>query len=317
MHSRFLMIVIGALLAIGAMVDVAHAQLGSGWTRYSPQKRIHLDDDVKLQTFPWTSQKSVCSPACADYRFDSATDTETFRVLDSRSNRSEIRLQNEYSSGRRQFQGYVRFDAPLDDESLFQIFGSTSGATQLMIRGHRSDGGSLRGGGGTLATGVYGVERRINVIHDQGGSIKIYVNGSLKRSIVDDENVTNYHKYGCYGTLRTGAATVRWRAARFFKDGRAPVATVDDAAVIEVAADDAEDDDAIDDEEAATADEWLERADDDESAASDDPAAADDSAGCRASPSGAAPGAIGGLVLALGLIIRRRRPRASAPVRRR
>jgi hypothetical protein len=196
--------------------------LGSGWVAYAPTKKIHLDDSAGLQTFTWTSSKSVCSPVCADYRYDSATDTETFRILDNRSNRSEIRLQNEYSSGRRQFQGYVRFDAPLDDESLMQVFGSTTGATQLMIRGYAANGGELRGGGKTLSTGCYGVERRVNVIHRQGQDIRIYINGSLKASIADDEAVTNYHKYGVYGTLRTPAVTVRWRAARSYKDGQPP-----------------------------------------------------------------------------------------------
>jgi hypothetical protein len=196
--------------------------LGTGWVLYAPTKKIHLDDDVDLQTFTWTAAKSVCSPACADYKYDSATDTETFRVLDSRSNRSEIRLANEYSTGSRQFQGYVRFDAPLDDESLFQIFGSTSEATQLMVRGYSANGGEIRGGGKTLSTGCYGVERRINVIHRQGQDMRMYVNGSLKNTIADGEAVTNYHKYGCYGTLRTGPATVKWRAARSYRDGQPP-----------------------------------------------------------------------------------------------
>src|SRR5689334_9772265 len=73
--------------------------LGSGWVAYSPTKKIHLNDDVDLQIFSWTASKSVCSPTCADYHYDSSTDTETFRMLDNRSNRAEIRLQNEYSSG--------------------------------------------------------------------------------------------------------------------------------------------------------------------------------------------------------------------------
>jgi hypothetical protein len=201
---------------------VVAAPLGSGWTLYKPTKRIHLDDSSGLHTFTWTEKKSVCSPTCADYKYDANTDTETFRIVDNRSNRAEIRLANEYSSGSRQFQGYVKFDSPLNDESLFQIFGSTSGATQLMIRGYASDNGSMKGGGKTLSTGCYGVERRVNVIHRQGKDIRIYVNGSLKTSFADDEDVTNYHKYGAYGTLKTNGATVKWRAARSYKDGAPP-----------------------------------------------------------------------------------------------
>src|ERR1044071_4771157 len=113
----------GVLLA-----NSAQAQIGSGWTLYSPTKIIHLDGSAGLQTFPWTSSKSVDSPPSADYSYNSSTDTETFRIIDNRSNRSEIRLQNEYTTGRRQFQGYVTFSSPLNDESLMQIFGSTTGA---------------------------------------------------------------------------------------------------------------------------------------------------------------------------------------------
>ncbi len=32
----------------------------------------------------------------------------------------------------------------------------------------------------------------------------------------------NYHKYGCYGTLKTDGATVKWRKVRNYKDGTAP-----------------------------------------------------------------------------------------------
>ena len=211
--------VVSALLA-----PVAQAQLGSGWTQYAPVKRIHLDDEAGLQTFSWSSYQSVGSPICADYRYDSATDTETFRIVDNRSNRSEIRLQNEYSSGRRQFQGYVLFNSPLDDESLFQIFGSTSGATLCMMRGYADSGGRLyvAGGGGTIATGCYGVEKRINVVHDQNNYVQFYVNGTLEAQFSENEDVSNYHKYGCYGTLRTPTVTVKWRGARSYRDGQPP-----------------------------------------------------------------------------------------------
>lgn len=206
----------------------AQAQLGSGWVEYAPTKKIHLDNEAGLQTFNWVPYKSVCSPTCADYTYDPATDTEMFRLFDNRTNRSEIRLQNEYSTGSRQFEGYVTFYAPLDDESLMQIFGSTEGATQLMIRGYAADGGSIRGGGKTLATGIYGKEVKINVIHlqeDVGNRMEIYINDVKMAEVPDNEAVTNYHKYGNYGTLRTDEAVVKWRRARFFRDGYAPGTT--------------------------------------------------------------------------------------------
>jgi hypothetical protein len=113
----------------------------------------------------------------------------------------------------------------LNDESLMQIFGSTDGATQLMVRGYAASGGSIRGGGQTLITGIYGKEVRINVIHlqeNKGNKIMIYINGVKKAEIADNEAVTNYHKYGDYGTLTTDEAVVKWRRVRSYKDGTAP-----------------------------------------------------------------------------------------------
>jgi hypothetical protein len=130
-----------AMLFVSVPAVPTFGQLGSAWVPTSYTKKIHLDDEAGLQTFNWTSYESVCSPSCADYSYDNSTDTETFRLLDGRTNRSEIRLQNEYSSGIRQFEGYVTFYAPLNDESLFQIFGSTDGATLCMMRGYSSNGG--------------------------------------------------------------------------------------------------------------------------------------------------------------------------------
>lgn len=220
-----------ALAAIFAVLTTsaapALAQLGTGWTATDFTKRIHLDDDVGLQTFSWTSSKSVCTPTCADYTYTSASDTEQFRIFDSRSNRSEIRLQNDYSSGIWQFEGYVKFNAPLQDESLFQIFGNTgSAATFLMMRGYHDNGGEIRvmGGSHTIASGIYGQEVRINVIHEYNVSAKFYVNGQfVYEKPQNDPGVTNYWKYGVYGTTNGNVpAVVEWRGVRTFRDGLPP-----------------------------------------------------------------------------------------------
>lgn len=202
----------------------AHAQIGSKWVAYSPAKRVHLDDDKRLTTGDWVPYRAVCEPICADYKYNDTTDTETFRILDKRSNRSEIKLQNDYSKGSRQFEGYVTIFSPLNDESVMQIFGSTEGATQLMVRGFSDGNGSLRVGDHVLVKGIYGKEVRLNVIHlqeDAGNKIIIYIDGVKKFEMPDNEAVTNYHKYGNYGTMRTEKAIVQWRAVKSFKDGKA------------------------------------------------------------------------------------------------
>lgn len=220
-------LVLALLFGLG-FIAAAQAQLGTGWTPTSYTKRIHLDDDVDLQTFSWTSYKSVCSPtACADYTYDSNDDSETFRIFDSRSNRSEIRLQNDYSSGMWQFEGYVTIYPPLHDESLFQIFGNTgAAATFLMMRGYSNSSGSIRvmSGSHTIATGVYNQEVRINIIHQYNVSAKFYVNGVfMYEKAHNDPGVVNYWKYGCYGTTSGNVpAIVKWRRVRTFRDGLPP-----------------------------------------------------------------------------------------------
>lgn len=214
-----------ASLAIGVAGLPAWAQLGMGWKTYAFEKKIHLNGVGDAMTFDWKPYESNCSPICADYRYDSATNTETFRLLDDRSNRSEIRLFNEYRIGSRQFEGWVTFYPPLNDESFMQVFGSSSGATQLMLRGFSAKGGSINAQGVDLATDVYGREVRINVIHEQedgGNRFRIYVDGVLKSEFRDNERVTNYHKYGCYGSLRTPEAVVKWRNVRHFEGGAPP-----------------------------------------------------------------------------------------------
>ncbi len=222
-----------AWLIAGSLVTPARAQLGSGWTPTNFTKSVHLDDDVGLQTFKWTPSQSVCAPtSCADYNYNSATDTETFRIFDSRSNRSEIRLQNNYDDGIWQFEGYVTFYAPVEDESLFQIFGNSGeAATYLMMRGYNDNGGEIRvmGGSHVIASGVYGQEVRINVIHEQDVSAKFYVNGEFIYEKPDtDYAATNYWKYGVYGTTNGNVpAVVEWRSVRTFRDGLPPGAIVD------------------------------------------------------------------------------------------
>ncbi|MCE5185924.1 MAG: carbohydrate-binding protein [Planctomycetaceae bacterium] len=217
------------LILLLSLIVPVYAELGTGWIQTTYSKRIHLDDEAGLQTFTWSPYQSVGQGTiCADYAYDAATDTETFRLFDQRTNRSEIRLVNEYSEGRRQFEGYVTFWAPLNDESLFQIFGYTSGkATLTMMRGYSSYGGSITPtsvGGTRIAENCYGVEKRINIIHDQNDLVLYYVDGVLKARFNESDPATNYWKYGCYGTVypETVPAVVTWRAVKTYRDGYPP-----------------------------------------------------------------------------------------------
>lgn len=220
-----------------------HAQLGKGWNEYQTVKKIHLVDfnykghPKGMYSFDWRPKAEVGSPTpCSSYEYDAGTDTETFRLFDDRANRSEIRLENEYGSGARQFEGYVTFYPPLNDESLFQVWGSDEGATQLMMRGYAANNGEIGianfpvKGTPRVMDNCYGKEIKVNIIHlqeDVGNKFIVYLNDKKVLEFPDNEKVTNhdgknYHKYGCYGTLKTNGAIVKWRKVRNFKDGEAP-----------------------------------------------------------------------------------------------
>jgi hypothetical protein len=242
-------------IALLAPASKSSAQIGTGWTEYFPVRHIHLSaNDINggehLKTFQtWVPYQEWADPVvglkASSYEYTAATNTETFKLYDRLANRTEIRLQNEYEFGSRQFEGYVTFYAPLDDESLMQIWGSATGATQMMLRGFAANNGSIginhdrvsgktNYGSGTprFLSNLYGKEIKVNIIHlqeDVGNKIMVYIDDVKIFEMEDNEKATNhgnqnYHKYGIYGTIRAGheSPVVKWRAVRHFKGNEVP-----------------------------------------------------------------------------------------------
>ncbi len=200
-------------LALGCGL-AAQAQVGSGWTSYSPSSKIHIAVDGDLQIFNYSN--SVSTPGGT---YTNSGGIETFHIKNSSSNRVERRMENNYTSGQRQFQGETRVSSPTDGQSVMQVFGGSSSATALQIRAHNTSGGQLRRYDSELiASGCYGTWVRLNVIHDaNGNTVSVYANGSSKGTFADRGNATHYTKYGCYGTLRSSSAKVEYRNARHFR----------------------------------------------------------------------------------------------------
>jgi hypothetical protein len=194
----------------------ARAQVGGGWQQYNPSSTIHLDGSDGIETSPG-STASVRNEGAS---FSKSGDVETFTLFDPISNRSERRMRNEYTGGRWQFEGEVRVSPPTNNESIMQIFGGRTPATTQMIRAYDTGGGTIRKipGSVTLATGVHGRWVRINVIHDvEANVVRTYVDGDLKATGDGEAPSRWYHKYGCYGTLKTGSAKVEWRNVKHFR----------------------------------------------------------------------------------------------------
>jgi MYXO-CTERM domain-containing protein len=209
-----------ALILTGAGGQ-ARAQVGSDWVQYTPPSTIQLDGANGIETSPGST--TSVSNAGASYTNEGGI--ETFTLTNPISNRAERRMQNDYTSGRRQFEGEVRVSPPTNDESVTQVFGGTSGATTQMIRAYDVDNGTLRKvpGSVVLASGIYGTWVKINVVHDVGANnVKTYVNGKLLATGDGEAPASWYTKYGCYGSLRTPSAKVEWRNVKHFRDGTNP-----------------------------------------------------------------------------------------------
>jgi hypothetical protein len=210
----------GLCLAAAAVLllssPIARAQIGSGWEEYHPSSTIHLDGKDGIETSSGSSTNVKNEGAS----FSKAGGIETFTLFDPISNRAERRMKNEYTSGRWQFEGEVRVSPPTNNESVMQIFGGTSGATTQMIRAYNSGGGTLKKvpGSVVLATGIHGEWIRLNVIHDvEANNVKTYVDGKLMATGPGEAPAKWYHKYGCYGSLKTESAKVEWRNVKHFR----------------------------------------------------------------------------------------------------
>ena len=191
-----------------------------GWTAYNPPKFVQIEthDLTTHYDYSGTSYASVGGS------YDRSNGIETFKLFNNdASNRVEVRVQDEYATGMRQFVGDVRFIAPTDDESMMQVFGETGGSSMLMLKGYAANGGTIakEGGHAVLITGVYNTWVHVNVIHDAtNNKVAVYINGQLKGNFggkgVGPDRPFHYHKYGCYGTLTTATAQVEWRNVSYW-----------------------------------------------------------------------------------------------------
>ena len=260
---------LASLLAALAFTGSALAQMGSGWSLQNPQQYIHsqrtgstaYDSAPSMLRNTWLSTDREHNHTTggmngsrwpAEYDYDVETQTETFALYGSTSTtgyRAEVRVQDNYGLGqKRQLEGYLTMYAPMHEQNALQIWGSETGAAQMMIMVTEDNGGSLvverdRPGSDQLVhrTGIYGKEIKINVIHLQNtsagtdnGKFQIYADGVLLEEFTDTEdpqngglNNQNYIKYGIYQTVVAGHENpkVVWKNVRIFQGGNTPGTT--------------------------------------------------------------------------------------------
>src|SRR5436190_4704826 len=201
---------LGATALIAASLAPAKAQVGSGWLQYTPSKSYHGG----------VSQSQRYSISGSTEHFWVFSSDPHFSSNDS-GPRSEWKVNNTYSSGSQQFQGNFNAESGTSSYTVFQIFGSLSGATSIQLQMRSGNGTLRRYNEEIVATGCWGVYKRINVIHyTSTGKIETWVNGSAssKQVFNDGGNTSYYFKYGTYdtpsATSRTGCY---WQSVKFFR----------------------------------------------------------------------------------------------------
>ena len=200
------------------LVQMAQAQVGSGWTQQTFSKRLEYEtNDILFSISPPPSSFNN-----GDCEYDNTGGVETFQLLNPHSNRIEIRPNDDYSSGTRQFQAEVLISAPSSGESIHQIFNGSTGPW-LIVREESNTDGSIRMGGGTssgtLASNLYGVWFHFNSINNMtNDQTYIYVNGQMVWQGTNPGG-TFYTKYGCYGTLGAASAMIQFKNAKLFSNG--------------------------------------------------------------------------------------------------
>jgi hypothetical protein len=205
-----------ALPAMLLFAATAQAQIGGGWSQFSLN-----GDFIDYEVSDVHYQHSVSSFGLPSMYYTNSGSSETFGLVTSGSNRVEHDSNSHYTSGSRQFEGYLQIFSGISEQSCVQIFDGTASGPILMIKGYGSNNGTLekQGGSVVLATGCFGQTERINIIHDlNANTLTVYLNGTQawtgSGGLGDSFNV----KYGLYGSFNSSTKTI-WSNVKFFQGG--------------------------------------------------------------------------------------------------
>lgn len=134
--------------------------------------------------------------------------------------RSELRMNNDYTSGRHQFEGDVYIVSGSDGTDFMQVFGGVTNATSLLLTIHSASGGTIkRYDDETLLTSAYNTWIHVNVQHDaDNGKIYVYLNGALKGTFADRGVTTHYFKCGVYNITGSKSET-HWKNIKYWQNG--------------------------------------------------------------------------------------------------
>jgi hypothetical protein len=200
--SKHVVSTVVSAVAVAGFASVCQAQIGSGWSTDSASHSLQKVGDVY---------------------YSNSSGVETFRLNTSDASRCEIKINNSYSSGSHELEGYVKVTGTSrsSGNSVQQILEATTGVGDVsQVRFYSASNGTLKvlQSGVTLATGIYGVYQRVNCIHYRStGKIELWLNGSKKSTHSDVGSGTYYFKYGMYIAGSAGKPQSQWKSIRVWK----------------------------------------------------------------------------------------------------
>lgn len=195
-----------------ALINAAAANPTGGWTQTSYTYNIQT---------PWNlSQSARYSYSGGEHRFWIYPGDACQYEGCSTGPRSELRMNNNYTSGKHQFEGDVYIVSGSAGTDIMQVFGGATNATAIMLKIHSAGSGTIkRYDNETLMTNAYKKWVHVNVQHDaDNGRIYVYLNGTLKGTYADRGNATHYFKCGVYNISGSKSET-RWKNVKYWKNG--------------------------------------------------------------------------------------------------
>ncbi len=197
--KRKLGLLAGLALLCGLLVatQTAHAEVeGGGWTAVSPSFKLQQVGCGRINDLTF---QLTCGSKGGQQRAE--------------------RRYATYTGGTHQFEGFFRITSMGGSRiSLKQTF-KTSGPFFLL--GVERGGRLYAVGGPTIATGAtVGATVRVNTVHVVGGTLRVYINGSLRYTVKSPggPNASFYDKFGAYRTASgAGPITVVWSGIRFWR----------------------------------------------------------------------------------------------------
>ncbi len=200
----------GAVLGTLSVVATASAAPTDGWKQTSFTYKIQSPYNLAASArFKITGGVTYTWVFSTDKAFESGNGTLP---------RTEMRWNNNYTSGRKMFDSDLYVPSGTSNVSLMQIFGANQpgAASALQLRVY--SGRITRYQQQTIRSNAYNVWWNLKVAHDaNANTIRIYDNDALKLTVADRGNATHYFKNGVYAQSgMSSRMESRWRNIKYW-----------------------------------------------------------------------------------------------------